>query len=218
MSQKAPQTWRNILECDSLTSLYDVEESTSEAIQSQYSHAPRLTAIVRAMQEGLDPSADLDRLHEWFWDIDTASGIALDFWGQIVGADREIQVSGQSVFLDDEYFRFLIKYKAAANISNGSADSINRLLSMLLDKPVFVVDYHDMTIGVYVFGKLTDMERSILTSYGLLTRDAGVEWNITEIENLEGVFGFIGGGYQPFRYTEDGEVGGGVFFNRKSEQ
>lgn len=102
-------------------------------------------------------------------------------------------MNGEYVRFDDDYYRFLIFYRALCNIANATADAANRLLSMLTDTVVFVVDYQDMAISsVVIIGAIPDMQSQILSTYGLLNRPAGVLANYLIIYPDEQIFGVRG--------------------------
>lgn len=192
------QTWRNMLACENIRHIADVQTLVTDALQSQYSASPRIRAICDIFQKMIDATGDLENAFSAIYDPSKAEGIFLDWWGERVGVSRNIVINGQDTRLDDDYYRFLIFYKAAANISNGTIAEMNNLLSRLLGLPVFVIDNLDMTISVRVIGQPTDLQIVILQNYGLLTRGAGVGYNII-IQNPEtAIFGFNGSQLMPF--------------------
>ena len=100
--------------------------------------------------------------------------------------------------LDDDFFRFLIFYRAVVNVSNGTAETINRLLTKLIGLSVFVSDYQNMSIRIRIVGEPTSVQIAILKNYGLLNRPAGVLANIESVAPNELVFGFFGSNLLPF--------------------
>ena len=192
------QTWRNILSESDFECIPDLDSVVSIAIQPQYAHAEKLGALCRLFQDEIDATPQLKSVLEAIADPATAQGVFLDWWGVRVGADRHIELNGQNVRLDDETFRFLIFYRALANISDASAATMNALLKKLIGLPVFVVDNMDMTVSVHVLGNPTDLQVVILSQYGLLSRGAGVGYNIV-IQNPDTqMFGFFGSKLMPF--------------------
>ena len=192
------QTWRNILSESDFERVPDLDSVVSIAIQPQYAHAEKLGALCRLFQDEIDATPQLKSVLEAIADPATAQGVFLDWWGVRVGADRYIELNGQNVRLDDETFRFLIFYRALANISDASAATMNALLKKLIGLPVFVVDNMDMTVSVHVLGNPTDLQVVILSRYGLLSRGAGVGYNIV-IQNPDTqMFGFFGSKLMPF--------------------
>lgn len=192
------QTWRNILSESDFERIPDLDSVVSIAIQPQYAHAEKLGALCRLFQDEIDATPQLKSVLEAIADPATAQGVFLDWWGVRVGADRHIELNGQNVRLDDETFRFLIFYRALANISDASTATMNALLKKLIGLPVFVVDNMDMTVSVHVLGNPTDLQVVILSQYGLLSRGAGVGYNIV-IQNPDTqMFGFFGSKLMPF--------------------
>lgn len=177
----------------------DIVDKTSLALQSQYSHAKRFRNLGQVFQEEIDASEQVDDLHAEIADTSTAEGVFLDWWGQRIGVDRFIKVNGQYQRFDDDYFRFLLLYRALCNIANSTAATMNRNLSMLTSTRVFVVDYGDMTLQSIVFiGDIPDLQAQILQNYGLLNRPAGVLTNFLIIYPDEQIFGFNGSELKPF--------------------
>ena len=193
------QTWKNFLSIGNVLDVADIIDKTSLALQSQYSHAKRFRNLGQVFQEEIDASDQVDELHAEVADTSTAEGIFLDWWGQRIGVDRFIKVNGQYQRFDDDYFRFLLLYRALCNIANSTAATMNRNLSMLTSTRVFVVDYGDMTLQSIVFiGDIPDLQAQILQNYGLLNRPAGVLTNFLIIYPDEQIFGFNGSELKPF--------------------
>lgn len=193
------QTWLNVAGSNDVRGLPDVASKQSAAIQTQYAHSADFKNLGEVVQELIDATPDLEKLHEAALDPQTAYGVFLDWWGQKVGVDRFIKVRGEYVRFDDDYFRFLILYRAICNISNGSADTANKLLQRLTDTTVFVVDYLDMSVNsIVIIGNISDLQAMILQTYGLLNRPAGVLTNLLVIYPDELIFGFAGSRLMPF--------------------
>ncbi len=193
------QTWFNFASVEDVRGIPDVASTQSEAIQTQYAFSADFQNLGSLMQDVIDATPDLERLHAAAMDPQTAYGVYLDWWGQKVGVDRFIKVRGEYVRFDDDYFRFLILYRAACNISNGSADAANKLLQRLTDTTVFVVDYLDMSVNsIVIIGNISDLQAMILQTYGLLNRPAGVLTNLLVIYPDEQIFGFEGSALMPF--------------------
>lgn len=193
------QTWFNFASVADVRSIPDVASTQSEAIQTQYAFSADFQNLGSLMQDVIDATPDLERLHAAAMDPQTAYGVYLDWWGQKVGVDRFNKVRGEYVRFDDDYFRFLILYRAACNISNGSADAANKLLQRLTDTTVFVVDYLDMSVNsIVIIGNISDLQAMILQTYGLLNRPAGVLTNLLVIYPDEQIFGFEGSTLMPF--------------------
>ena len=193
------QTWFNFASVEDVRGIPDVASTQSEAIQTQYAYSADFQNLGSLMQDVIDATLDLERLHAAAMDPQTAYGVYLDWWGQKVGVDRFIKVRGEYVRFDDDYFRFLILYRAACNVSNGSADAANKLLQRLTDTTVFVVDYLDMSVNsIVIIGNISDLQAMILQTYGLLNRPAGVLTNLLVIYPDEQIFGFEGSTLMPF--------------------
>lgn len=193
------ETWQNFEDVDDIDAMADVSSPASAAIQSQYAHSQQFQNLALAVRDGIDATKDVNNFHRAIADPQTAYGVFLDWWGKRVGVDRYIRVNGEYVRFDDDYYRFLIFYRALCNTANATADAANKLLSMLTDTTVFVVDYQDMSINsVVIIGAISDLQAQILSQYGLLNRPAGVMTNLLVIYPDESMFGFDGSGLLPF--------------------
>ena len=199
------QTWRDITQVEDFNRLPDVESIESEAVQSQYDTSPRLKAICKLFQDTIDATNDFEKALVALGDPNIAHGVFLDWWGDRVGASRKLTVDNKEILLSDDQYRFLIFYRAAANIADSSIYKMNSLLQQLLGVSVYVVDNLNMTISLRVLGEITDTQNFILQHYGLLTRGAGVGYEV--ITNLsEDTFGFLGSGLHPFNQRPFGGV------------
>lgn len=183
----------------------DIEQT----LISQYATSPAISALVKSINEWIRPDVDLDNFYNLIWNIETAEGYGLDVWGRIVGVVRVLTVvsgqffgfaeasdpsevgtfgqaplySGSSVTsnfaLTDDAFRKLILAKAAANITNGSIQSINRILMGLFPGRgnCYVLDNLDMTMTYKFEFALEPFEISIVEQSGVLPRSVGVAAN-----------------------------------------
>lgn len=192
------QTWRDIMHVENMMVVPNVESIQSEAIQSQYDSSPKLKAFCKIFQDTIDATKDFDNAFKYISDPNQAEGIFLDWWADRVGVSRTLETNGSSVLLTDDQLRFLIFYRAAANIADGSLNRIAELLRRLLGVSVQVYDNLDMTISIRILGVLTLQQEYILRNYGLLMRGAGVGYNIIIQNPNTPTFGFDKSGLQPF--------------------
>jgi hypothetical protein len=132
-----------------------------KTVVSQYASSPVLLAILDAIDDAIDPTADFDLFYKQIWNVDTAVGVGLDCWGRIVDVSRVLtlvippynfgfytdggddfapfnqapfvsdDVLTQNFTLTDDAYRTLILVKAAANISSCAVPVLNRLLTAL---------------------------------------------------------------------------------------
>lgn len=198
-----------------------------ETMLSQYVHSPRLTALIRGMEQAMDPEPALEEWRRRALDVLTADGWGLDQWGRIVDIGRVIALSGddgafgfmgsglrpfgQGTFHDaghaatgtyrlaDQAYRDLILLKAAANVSDCSVPSLNRLLARLYGDrgAAYVLDVAPMRIR-YVFNfPLRPWERALMGREDVPPKPAGVGYEVLEIDPPH-TFGFAGSHLQPF--------------------
>ena len=192
-------TWLNIFDVTDFRKIADVRDKVSTALQSQYSHSQRYRNMNTVLNVNIDMSTDIDNAYTEIMNPLTAKGVFLDWWGYRVGVNRYVTINGTPTRLDDDYFRFLLFYRALSNISDTTAYTVNNLLSMLTDCDIVIQDNGDMTFNIIVYGSPTDLEKTIIKQYGLLNRPAGVMYNKTTIyPDPEKQFGFFGSGLHPF--------------------
>jgi len=168
-------------------------------ILSQYANSPRILALIDAMNAYLDPSADIEALRTWVWDLDQAQGFGLDLWGRILGLKRTITALSTTYTLDDASYRTMLYVKAAANICATTAPALNQLFTQLF-KPqdvnpapdrgrAYVVDLGNMHM-LYVFEfVLSAFDFAIMKYANLIPHPAGVRFDIVQY-NGEPIFGF----------------------------
>lgn len=190
-------TWKNVFEDENLLKRGNLLSLASYAIESQYAASPAINALCAGFQSELDASADIDLIFNNLININTATGTSLDVWGRILAIPRTLTTATGQTTWDDDTYRFLLLYKALANISAADAATQNSLLSQLFGKETFVLDNQNMTLRVVTLFLPDLMQQAILNAYGLLTRGAGVGWEFYQVIP-EQTFGFNGSGLQPF--------------------
>lgn len=63
-----------------------------ETILAQYANSPTITAIIENFNDAVSPDLDIDQFFDRVWNIETAIGFGLDFWGKVVDIGRNLQV------------------------------------------------------------------------------------------------------------------------------
>lgn len=211
-------------------------QNLEQTILAQFANSPTIVQLITNFNQYIDPRADLNAFYSMVWDVDTAQGFGLDYWGKIVGVSRNLTIPagaanmgfkeglsyqpfGQAPFyngtvatntyaLADSAFRTLILVKALGNISSCTARSLNQLLQNLFSSRgrCYVADSGGMQMR-YVFEfALLPYEIAILTQSGAVPRPAAVTAKIVQFD-LPTTFGFSEGKvYQTFNH--------GVLFNQ----
>ena len=199
-------TWRDWRDTLDVRELENIRELTSYAIQSQYSASKKILALAAGFQLQLDPHEDVNLFYDKIFNIYTAEGVGLDNWGVILQMPRTIEDpdSNESVMLDDDYYRLLLLYKALANISASTAEAQNHLLAALVNtgvagfpKVAYVLEVDTMVIRWVFEDFLDEMQLLVFKVAGTLARGGGVGWELYAVDPAR-VFGFDGGGWQPF--------------------
>lgn len=58
---------------------------------AQYSNSPRLLSLIGCFSDAMKVCSFFNDFYNHIWNIDTATGLGLDIWGQIVGVNRTIK-------------------------------------------------------------------------------------------------------------------------------
>lgn len=161
----------------------------------QYEQADTVKKLIENKQKFLKENVE-DFWDNWIknvFNIDTADSFGLNIWGTILGVGRPSYVDeGQTIDFSDEQYRRVLKGRILLMLSNGSVSSINAYLNYLFpDKPVFAVDYYDMSLNIVFYYTPDASEMAVIQMDGFLPRPAGVEVNYVIIPPDE-VFGFDG--------------------------
>ena len=188
------------------------EFSVWDTVLSQYANSPSLTTIIENLEACLDQTQNLERFYDMIWNIQTAVGDGLDDWGRIVGVDRTLTLTGGKFFgfdeattisadpfdqspffsgtlatsnyiLSDAAFRKLIMAKAAANISDGSISSINKILMTLFPNRgnCYVEDNGDMSLTYKFNFVLAPWELAMVSQSGVLPKSTGCSYSIVTL-------------------------------------
>ncbi|RKS87346.1 uncharacterized protein DUF2612 [Orbus hercynius] len=198
----------------------------NDTILRQYGNSEKLKNIIYTFNNGMDVTDIVNKFYDNVFNLDTANSYGLDVWARIVDVSRYVKFdsigevfgfdgqklstfnrgsfySGEKVTttlkLADDFFRTVIKSKAAVNISDSSIKDINRILGSIFNSDIkpFVTDNLDMSMH-YVFPfYLRDNEISLIKNSNILPRPSGVKLRgIITIPNQ--VFGFFGSNCQTF--------------------
>lgn len=136
-------------------------ENVIQTVAAQYGNSPTLLQLIDSMNQYFDPTVNFEDFYDYVWNVDTAQGFGLDYWGRIVNVARTLTIPGtvfyfgfneqgagaqpfdsggtfydgvqvtQTYVLADDAYRTLILTKALANISASTAPSLNALLQNL---------------------------------------------------------------------------------------
>jgi Protein of unknown function (DUF2612) len=174
-------------------------------VLSQYANSDGITGVIASMFQALDMTENFDNFFDAYFNLATAYGAGLDNWGRILQVSRVLQIGTGPVYwgfqqavpgvttfgfgawssgsnatqnfpLSDSAYRTLLLAKAAANISDGSIKSINKILVGLFPGRgnAYVTDGQNMTM-VYTFAfPLSVVEQAIVAQSGVLPKPAGV--------------------------------------------
>jgi hypothetical protein len=184
-------------------------DNLEATVLQQYANSPILLSLIENLNSVIDPTADIDAFYNNVFQLSSAIGFGLDYWGTILGVNRILTVStgsylsfkestntsgefGQSPFytgetltqnfaLSDDAFRVLLFAKAAFNITNCSCAAINQILLALFPGRgnCYVIDNLNLTFSYNFQFTLQPFEISIVQTSGVLPRTSGVATSIS---------------------------------------
>lgn len=204
--------------------ILDIRKIKDHTIQSQYSTSPTIIKLIESMRERISPKVDIQLFFDSIFNIATAKGVGLDIWGRILGIPRHLDVDDmdgyfgfdpsdfepmdwgvfwcgyvekRQVAMHDEAYRTILFWKAMANICSDDIATLNALLQGLFPGGETMCRENDiMEIDLYTYFELEPYTRSLLYTYGFLSKGAGVGTRVTEIPHP--VFGFAEADWEPF--------------------
>ena len=162
----------------------------------QYDKASRLKSILDNKSDFVQKNV-ADFWEKWtreVFNINTAGTFGLNIWGSFLDVERPTYTddTGATVVFTDDQYRTIIKGRLMLMMSNGSVHDINAYLDYLFpNKPVFCIDYHNMSISLIFYYTPSAEELAIIKSDGFLPRPAGVNVDYVIVEP-DKVFGFDG--------------------------
>lgn len=76
-----------------------ISPDIDQTLISQYAQSPVLTQLIDNLAEYFDQSANWNNFYQYVWNIDTAQNWGLDFWGQVLGVSRYLQIPTSADYL-----------------------------------------------------------------------------------------------------------------------
>ena len=192
----------------------------SQLLIYQYARKPKARATIDSVLGEYDKLSDnaIDLLNQW--DIDQARGFSLDIIGRRVGVSRTLpaaiakgyfgylnsidgepwgqgvwyragESTGDTLVLNDQDYRFLIRAKIFKNFQNGTFDYILNAFRIIISQDANIEDGLDMTAKVYIpIASLTLLQRYMVEKMDILPRPMGVLY--TYLNGSIRAFGFDG--------------------------
>ena len=162
-----------------------------QTVISAYGNSPTILALIESFNAAVEPGSDIDNFLVHAWQVETATGVFLDNWGNIVGVSRTVPTNPATVLTDAQFLQ-LILLKALSNISRATSPAINTLLLdwMAGRGRTYVNDLGQMEIRYMFEFPLEQFEIDIITQSGIFLRPAGVGGWMVEFQPP--VFGFSG--------------------------
>ena len=167
---------------------FDYGKYLSSLIIIQYHNKPKAKATIEALAK-MFPVDLIFAVRDAF-DIDTATGKALDTLAKYVGVSRNyIDKNGDIKTLTDEEFRILIKFKAISNTSNASHYDIDTALYNFFETRVRATSDGNMAMTLFVPSDAENVIEAAIQQKAMPT-PLGVEANKIVVQNAR-FFGFV---------------------------
>ena len=128
---------------------FDYGKYLSSLLIIQYSGKPKAKATIEALAK-MFPDKLIMEVRDGF-DLETATGKALDILAKYLGVQRQYRNSnGEAQNLTDEEFRTLIKFKAISNTSNASHYDIDTALYNFFGTRVRATSSGNMQMTIFI--------------------------------------------------------------------
>ena len=167
---------------------FDYGKYLASLLIIQYNQKPKAAATIEALAK-MFPDELILQVRDAF-DLDTATGKALDTLAKYVGVTRfYYDENGNIIELDDEELRTLIKFKAISNTSNASHYDIDMALYNFFGTTVRATSSGNMSMTFFV---RSDAERVVEAAIQQKAMPAplGVNSNKVVIQDKR-FFGFV---------------------------
>lgn len=168
----------------------DFTKQYVELLMLQYYNQPKAVAEIETDASLTERTKDAaDHLIEQY-DLDVATGDALDKIGKLVGIRRE-----DPILNDDELYRFFIRLKIAQNTSSATlfdenGNGLQDVIRFAFDNQAYVVDNKDMSLDLYVPDDFSIEVLTLIFRLNLLPKPQGVRYNNIKQIATEPAFGF----------------------------
>ena len=190
---------------------------------SQYANSPKYVTLSNGLVSQFDNYQTIKDWYDVIFNIRTASGIGLDWWGKILNQSRRITYTDSNnqqvdIFLQGEItfegvtysaqeienlYRTILIFRAVSDVGNATIPSLTSLLNVAFSNrgKLFVEEIGVMQIGVVFKFYVNDLEKAIFSS-GIFPKPTGVGMNFYYLPD-GAYFGFFVDGavsqpYSPF--------------------
>ena len=192
---------------------------------SQYVTDPVVMALIGGFADAMDQSGNIAQFFDLIWNIDSAEGYGLDMWGRILGLSRSLIILPSDYFgtaeggympfgdgplysgvfapdatdMTDVQYKRLLLVKAAVNIGDSSASTVNGLLHQIFgpERICYVEDLGNMIMVLTFEFDMEAWESAAISQTGIIPRPSGVDLFTMELDPSTR-FGFAEGGYVGF--------------------
>ena len=146
-------------------------------VTSQHRDKPNFISWLTAALNKVDAITSLLGILNDYFNLDLAIGNQLDTLGEILGRKRllDFQPTDDVPLLDDDTYRLVLKAKILQNQWDGTIGQI-----LVIWKYVFpntslsFIDGQNMTMGISIFGELTQLQKDLITHEYVIPKPQGV--------------------------------------------
>lgn len=153
-------------------------------ITSEYQNSPKYIEYCKTFLDMLYGTFDVLWKFDDVFDIDSAVGDQLDKLGVLVGANGRYIPEEDIGELNDDYYRYLVKFKIYQNHWDGTTKQWLEIMKLVFPSSAFdIIDNQDMTVSVTVIDPSFDeVLLTLLLNGYLLPKPSGVKVNYMILE------------------------------------
>ena len=166
---------------------------------SLYKTKPKYKAWLETLLTPFHDCATLLSNMYSYFDLDSATGVQLDYLGQLIGQTRIVTGSVTTIDeivadidaiqdwdtldtptgpLDDDTYRFLLKAKVIMNTWDGTIPSLYQKWESIFSGTIInIYDNQDMSMTITLGGNITNIKRWLIVNGYIVPRPAGVRVN-----------------------------------------
>ena len=152
----------------------------------QFRNKPRIEALVRAFARQMEEVEVMFAQLKELRNMETASGLQLDYCGDIVGLSRvQSALFCRDVdfdVIDDDRYRLFVKYKALRNSTQCTYEDMIAGCKLLFDAdPIYYSENeaNPASFNLYIGANMSEELLSLLSSSAMAIRASGVEPKIS---------------------------------------
>lgn len=180
-------------------------------ITSEHKDKPKYIETVKMLLDPIDKAMFANDQMLFIFNIEYATGDALDKIGERVGVARKLNFQpsdGTSAILTDDDYRMVIKARVMANHWNGTTEALMENFNAVFNNIfISVIDHQNMTMTVTIVGLKTTFYKELIEHGYIIPKPAGVRMDLNIIQERIFAIDFFDDVYGGFA-DDNGNNGG----------